>query len=710
MNATPESDLKFPKGLLGWAGHHSGGVKRLFDPESGRPVRELLRTHLISRLEAWAKNVALEVPSTPRIILLVGGPGNGKTEAIEHTINRLDEELGAQGRLAQALSISFHPPMGQAVSREVKIDAGRLAATPRQMHLSIVQDASTTAGSGQRSAPESLAEELLNLLDGTNTQYYLCCVNRGVLDDALIHSLEHKVSKASELLETITRSVSLSSDAPSCWPLDKFPDVAVWPMDAESLLISPGNGDPAPANTLLTRATDPSQWPTSGNCAAGDECPFCQSRALLDRDEHRSALLKILRWYELASGKRWSFRDLFSLTSYLLAGNRANEENQHGDPCQHAAWLLSANKGMGQSANPRPKQMTALFELVASSYQHALFHRWDPAAGNSARQCIRDLALDKAKVEVQTLLGLQHFLSKRKDAYLPATIAPILEGIARELDPAMASPDVEVAVSSRSMILLGELDTRFSRSIAGGIEFIRKYQVLSNIELELLKKLAQSDGLLSDPIIRRKNPAAASRLQRILRDFSCRLVRRSICTRSAVVADFQVLDAFQQVVEDDDKLQRLFEIAKQVKNLLNSEHGFEVSLTTTFGQPLPPQQRQAILVVPVRQVRMKRLQSNGRPRSPLCFLEVGNGQSQQSIALTYDLFKAVKELDRGMSPASLPRNVVALLDTTKARLSGPIVRDQEILVDAQIKIGIDGAEVGTSWDGKFVSNETEKFI
>jgi hypothetical protein len=111
------------------------------------------------------------------------------------------------------------------------------------------------------------------------------------------------------------------------------------------------------------------------------------------------------------------------------------------------------------------------------------------------------------------------------------------------------------------------------------------------------------------------------------------------------------------------------------------------------------------LVVPVRQVRMKHLATEGRPRSPICFLEVGSGQSLQPIALTYDLFKAVRELERGLSPASLPRTVVALLDTTKARLSGPIVRDPEALMDARIRIGIDGTEVGSSWDGSFVSIE-----
>jgi hypothetical protein len=58
--------------------------------------------------------------------------------------------------------------------------------------------------------------------------------------------------------------------------------------------------------------------------------------------------------------------------------------------------------------------------------------------------------------------------------------------------------------------------------------------------------------------------------------------------------------------------------------------------------------------------------------------------------LTYDLFKAVKELERGMSVASLPHTVLALLDTTRARLSGPIVRDPEILERARIRIGTGG--------------------
>ena len=66
---------------------------------------------------------------------------------------------------------------------------------------------------------------------------------------------------------------------------------------------------------------------------------------------------------------------------------------------------------------------------------------------------------------------------------------------------------------------------------------------------------------------------------------------------------------------------------------------------------------------------------------------MGSGTSNQPIPLTYELFKSVRELRGGMLAASLPRTVTALLDTTRARLAGRIVRDEEQLDGAEIRIG-----------------------
>ena len=52
-------------------------------------------------------------------------------------------------------------------------------------------------------------------------------------------------------------------------------------------------------------------------------------------------------------------------------------------------------------------------------------------------------------------------------------------------------------------------------------------------------------------------------------------------------------------------------------------------------------------------------------------------------------------------PSSLPRSVVALLDTTKAKLAGSIVRNDEQL---------DGSEIHIGKNGDIVVRELGRFI
>src|SRR5690606_7872139 len=89
----------FPRGLLDWAGNRGGGVRRLFDARSGRPGEVIFETNLLIRLREWVKRLAADEPGVPRVVLLVGGPGNGKTEAVETTTEHLDAALGCNGTL-----------------------------------------------------------------------------------------------------------------------------------------------------------------------------------------------------------------------------------------------------------------------------------------------------------------------------------------------------------------------------------------------------------------------------------------------------------------------------------------------------------------------------------------------------------------------------------------------------------------------------------
>lgn len=687
MTAVEDGRL-YPAGLLDWAGHKLGGVKKLFHASSGRPSGRVIETPLLDRLTNWARALASNEAAVPRVVLLVGGPGNGKTEAVEHCISALDQAFEASGKLLSAAAREFDGRGGsprRLVTVEVQVAGGPARS------VAIVQDASAGAGA-TRTPPGELVHDLERFVVAESGTIYLACANRGVLDDALIYAKVHGHNDAAQLIETVISSVGVSPEAPGCWPLHDYPAVAVWPMDVESLVEQANEDDVPPAAQLLGFATDESRWRVDG-CQAGEHCPFCTSRRYLSQDPHRGSFLRILRWYELATGKRWTFRDLFSLLSYLLAGVPSTDGKSAGNPCEWAAEV----RALGAQGTGRPDslRLAAPFVLAASQYQHALFGRWPRDHVRALRRDIRDLHLENHN----GLMGFYHFLAMRKSSSFPATLDAQLQGLDAALDPAVADPDLDVSVSGQTVIKLRELDVRFSQSVGEGLHFVRRYQCLSPLETAVLQRLDEADRRLGDADVVNRKPAVAARVQFLLRDFACRFVRRSVGVRSAVVRDAQTLADFQKVVEGDQVL--LHTAAKQVEALLNEKERFAVVLNTTFGEPVPPPQRRATLATEKQKVRPRQTSGTERPRPSLRFLGIGPRELAQSIPLTFELFRSVCELRRGMLSASLPRAVVALLDTTRARLAGRIVREEALL---------DGAEIRIAETGDTIRREMESFV
>src|SRR3546814_15773829 len=110
--------------------------------------------------------------------MLVGGPGNGKTEAVETTMGWLDTALGCEGRLVGELAKAFQPGPGK-VPRRVYIGVGALAHPERTgLRLSVVQDASVVAGTSGNPAATALPEELDATSAGGASELYLSCVTR----------------------------------------------------------------------------------------------------------------------------------------------------------------------------------------------------------------------------------------------------------------------------------------------------------------------------------------------------------------------------------------------------------------------------------------------------------------------------------------------------------------------------------------------------
>ncbi|WP_314403143.1 hypothetical protein [Stenotrophomonas rhizophila] len=685
---------KHPEALFNWSGDKAGGVKKLFYKGSGRPSGVVIKTGLLERLSFWAGEVAKGIDQGPRVIFLVGGPGNGKTEAIEYTIERLDEALGLNSELINELSDLYSGRMGSP-GRLVRSVSTEFPASSGIQSIAVVQDGSESERGSALTPAEHLYEDLCSQLSGRDNELYVACVNRGVLDDALILAADRDVKPVGDLLKQIVQAVSLSAASQSCWPLAGHPRFAVWPMDVESLVEEVvGSRRNSAARQILAAATREADWPEFGTCAAGQMCPFCNSRKLLDVEANSTALIRVLRWFELSSGKRWNFRDLFSMVAHILAGGASGKLANAYSPCDWAASQIDPKEK--SPVKREIKVARGTFRVVTAQYQHAMFGTWPVERAVALKADLRDLKLE----EHPALAGMYQFLALDKRKETTSTLHSQLQGMVTHLDPASASPDLVVELSKNKTIQFKEIDRLFSLSVRGGREMLSRHRCLSPPENEVLKLLEQADEKLSDEATRRRKSGAADRVQALVRLIACRIARRSVGVRFGVTKDANVLKEFSTLLRGDESA--LQEAKQKVEGLLNKDHRFHVSLNTTFGEPLPPPERRVMLTTTAQRVKQMSLEhDDSRPVPPVRFLSVGSGTSAQPVALTYELFKATISLRSGMVPASLPRSVVALLDTTRAKLAGMVVRDSDSLDECDVRLGLRD-ELITQNFGKFV--------
>ncbi len=370
----------FTAELLAWHSHDRGGVRVPFQP-GDRPLGRTIDTTLILRLRRLAQEISQGRVGLPRWIFLVGGPGNGKSEAVESFLTALDQELGLSGSLIAALSASF--AAGRMLKRRVEVRPGDLSSGEDRFRgiigrLILIQDATATEDpSGD--AARALAQDLADLYtSGENpAPFFLVCANRGLLARAINEaSRDYGPDNAiTKLLSDVIRASGLGLDALArdrmpCWPLSTDAQAACWPLDLESLLVEVQPGTVAPVAQAVAAASDDQQWEITGRCLdcdAKDNCPLRQNSVWLRDSGRVSSLVRILRGGELATGQRWNFRGLFSLVAEIIVGEWTDFTG-FSSPCQ---WVHAQHQALADEN--QPQAVDAAFRLTRRLYPHALF-------------------------------------------------------------------------------------------------------------------------------------------------------------------------------------------------------------------------------------------------------------------------------------------------------------------------------------------------
>ena len=665
------------KELLAWHGHDRGGVHVPFQLRQ-KPLAAVISTPIIGRLQQLATQLAAGDHNAPRWIFLVGGPGNGKSEAVEGFLRALDAGLTARGELIDVLSTKFSP--SPLVPRRVEVSGADLgsAASIFAEHIGrlvVVQDA-TASDSATESAAERLAFDVTELLTEPARPVFIACVNRGLLTRALRKAAESYGHDATHLIASVLKVTSLSPDSgaagtPSCWPIEDMPHVACWPMDFASLTAQTPQQDPALVQAVQ-HAVDELKWELAeacSDCDAREMCPFRQNAAWFRDGSTLESFRTIARRGELATGQRWNFRDMFTLTATMVVGERPDfEKSIH--PCdwvkEHVSSLPALAENDDASAIPH------LMMLMRHLYPHALFSR--NLLNNQARNCedsvagIGEKPLSSACVsELCAIPSGNH-----------SSVSAFLRNDYATLDPADYTPTAPTHP-------LYSLEMNYSQSVEQGNDTLGLARV-SLIEARLLRLLLRAEAEWD---VTRVNSAQAYSVIRLFRRLAATIAKRSIAVREGYHKEEEYLSDFELTLRSRAKLNQL---KTELKTLLSEGGRLAFNAFESFGQPRPSAGGLATLQSGdvTLKVHPAPEPTADNPHHDLPRFSIGDGDDEYSMPITYTLFHSLRLQAAGCRNSSLAASVRTSIDRIRHLYAGAMCRDTNRILGGSVEISING--------------------
>jgi hypothetical protein len=348
------------------------------DDSIGRPERWddppplVVETPLHDEMERLA-NELWSGPTKPIWYFLVGGPGNGKSEAI-----------GAFVRAINALSVG--EGFGKVLVASAGKDGGEIdyefqASLKNHSELLLLQDVSVPRKRNQDPARNLL--EALSLYAGQNV---IACANRGMLLRALrIARTDSNYQQLLPILEAIDqRSQEAVSQPDPRWGAKlegNDIEVRVWPLDHESVLFgeSDGNAWSNPQGSIVDQvislAVREENWEQQGcsECPARSLCPLYGDALWLRDSKLRLSFLILLRKAEVWSGQRIVLREALDLISTILVGSPSDFSSGSVElhPCE---WVQNRTDRNLLSTS----DWNGLLELVSHRIYQDIFGRTTP--------------------------------------------------------------------------------------------------------------------------------------------------------------------------------------------------------------------------------------------------------------------------------------------------------------------------------------------
>lgn len=663
-------ELTYPNAFEKWFGKGSGSVKRPFAANTGRPLGRVLKTPLLERLVALAE-VIVNQSKKPKIVMLAGGAGNGKSDALEEFLKAICMHANTNDRGLPKLGSAFAEG-----GRRVKITGDDILSSKSWLkELTIIQDA--TEGDDTGDSTGFLLAHDVESACVKNDALLIVCVNRGILEDARHHAQERNLEHAGPLLNDCIDALNpLSIDLP-CWPLEEHPAAYLWPLDIASL----ADGE-SPIIEQVLMAVAEGQWNES---MLPKESSIICNLGMLRNKDFRSNLTRILRHHEVLSGQRWTFREIFHLVAHFMSGGKFRNDGESPEKC--ATRLVPTVTGSVEV------EVESAFDACRATIPHVLFAEW-PSHDNF-QKCVASLAKDADGDLLKYAKALCKYLEKNKPTTRSMVERMLSSSFKENLDPAAGMPPEWELQTNGDTVTESGLDDAFSTSVTSGMQLVQSTGVLTITETAAMNVLEKIEDELQEVVDGTVTSAAIVHWKNAmywLRRLANIMSKRSLAIFTGKGRNSHHAIRFLKTINSPElmKTER-----RGITSILEEGGSYVVPLSLSLGQPRGTAKEPPLLKVEPPRIETGRNALGPELRPSGLYREfhavVTRGGKSVTIPYTIELFCRLRSLEEGLLEGCLDGMARGCLDQIRLALDGHAVRawgkDSRLEIDLGYGLG-----------------------
>jgi len=653
-------DEIYPFAFQNWFSSNMGGVRKPMDHTSGRPMgKEIIEGTVHSLMKEMIDNyVKLPVKT---ICILVGGPGNGKTDLMEYAVEYFFK------------SIKYDVKKGRDELKDCfNINNRKATFSNANYNLLLTQDASQRDDSSIDFL-ESLTNDFIEL-ENSDNGLALICMNRGILESLSSESKDQRspLNKHEGIIDAIYKynSIEASIEDHKIWGDNSFDFLLyTWSMDYDTLFVNDKLNESDNSN-LIKEIIDKSKC-LSKFSTTSELNPINHVKNFISSDIITSNLSLTLRSYEVLNGKRFTYRELFSLIAYLF--HFSSDQNHRINEV-----ITEINR---VNSDSHIEQFGLLFELYQLTPNYRFFNNFLYAKENLVTKCCKPYNKDKTKIK--DFFKFLHVNEKMKFSSIPKFIE---SNDSSFFDPIYYEDNsFEITDDQGAIVKMKEI---IDRVIYNEDCQINKYSntipVLDRKLILSLEKIKETYCLNEDyDNLNLTQLNGLETFKTYLNTLIISFIKRAVFFPNHFIRDRELIDDFMNLSKsgNSSNFRSSFE-----KSILNDSNEVENSLSTAIGQTASQIKNNVSSKSRIYRLNGIKKNSNIMPTSDQIVLKYEcdrDGKTyKEYIVLTYKIYRSIKLNEKDIFDACLDKNYQLWKELKKIELTD---RD-ELKNDPQIEI------------------------